>query len=116
MVPYPLAITTIGVFVFSVWIIAFGITTGIAVKGFNSSLGSELSLDLDHTALVASSLIVAAETATIALFIWCCIKGQKRSDDQERDKLEEKIFYPTTPVVSLELCSVIRDKLSGCMP
>lgn len=98
-VPYPTLIITLGLIIFAVWVIIFGMAIDIVVKGMDSTLVSERPSHFDHTGLVANVLVIAVETTTIVLFVVCCVKGQKKSNDVERDELEDKWFYPATPVV-----------------
>ncbi|KAF9445858.1 hypothetical protein P691DRAFT_777280 [Macrolepiota fuliginosa MF-IS2] len=99
-VPYPIASIAFGILVFSLWIIAFSMTTDIAIKGRDSMLISSQKSPLDHNALIGSSLAISAEIVTIALFIWYCSRGQMKTNSQERDVIEERLFYPASPSLS----------------
>ncbi|KAF5361846.1 hypothetical protein D9756_002072 [Leucocoprinus leucothites] len=99
MVPYPIVVITFGAIIIAVWIIAFGMTIDVAVKGFHSTLASGLSNSkhIDRTGLLGSSFVIAVEVATMIVFVWCCVKGQRQSSDRERDLLEDNLFYSTSP-------------------
>ncbi len=103
VIPHPTAIITFGLIILSVWIIATGITADIAVKGNDSTLAPSLPSQIDQAGLIASDLVNGVEAIILAFFIWCCLKRQRKSDEQERDKAEEKIFNPATPVVGISI-------------
>ncbi|KAJ3565972.1 hypothetical protein NP233_g7298 [Leucocoprinus birnbaumii] len=99
VVPYPVVIITLGSIIVAVWIIAFGITVDIAVKGFDSALasGMPISQHIDRTGLVGSSIVLVVEMVTMMAFVWFCVRGLKRTSDKERDLMEDKWFFPNTP-------------------
>lgn len=105
VIPHSTAITAFGLIILSVWTIAIGITIDIVVEGVDndSSLTPSSPYQIDRAASVASALVNGVEAVLIVFFIWRFLKRQKKTDEHERDKLEENIFNPVTPVVSLSI-------------